>query len=136
MNKTLILIKPDAVRRKLIGKIIARFELEKLEIVEMKKMTILKEMAEKHYGEHKEKDFFLGLIDFITSGPIVAIILGGIEDIVPLVRKIVGATNPNEAEPGTIRHDLKDNPATTRENMVHASDSPASAKREINFFFR
>ena len=131
IERTLILIKPDAVRRKLIGEIITRFERKQLKIVAMKMMKITRELAEKHYEEHKGKDFFESLVEFITSGPLVAMIIEG-KNAISVCRKIIGKTNPQEAEPGTIRGDFG---IITQENLVHGSDSPESARREISIFF-
>lgn len=134
-QKSLIIIKPDAVKRKLIGKIINRFEENNLNIKALKMLTITKELAEQHYAEHKGKDFYTNLIDFITSGKSVAFILEG-ENAIPFIRELVGATNPAEAEDGTIRGDFKETPIkSVTENMVHASDSLESAEREIDLFF-
>jgi len=136
MNKTFVMIKPDGVSRKLIGKIINRFEKENFQIIAMKMFQISKELAEIHYAEHKGKNFYENLISFITSGPIVAMVLESDDNIVKKVREIVGATNPAEALPGTIRGDFKEIPVkSVTENMIHASDSKESAKREINLFF-
>jgi nucleoside-diphosphate kinase len=134
-QESLIIIKPDAVRRKLIGKIISRFEEHNLTINAMKMLKISKDLAEKHYAEHKGKEFYPNLIEFITSGKAVVLILEG-EDAIPYIREIVGATNPAEAEAGTIRGDFKERPVkSVTENMVHASDSLESAEREIRIFF-
>ncbi|MHA1439738.1 MAG: nucleoside-diphosphate kinase, partial [Promethearchaeota archaeon] len=136
MNKTFVMIKPDGVSRKLIGKIINRFEKENFQIIAMKMFQVSKELAEIHYAEHKGKSFYEKLISFITSGPIVAMVLKSDDNIVKKVREIVGATNPAEALPGTIRGDFKEIPVkSVTENMIHASDSKESAKREINLFF-
>lgn len=136
MNKTFVMIKPDAVRRGLIGKIINRFEENGLTILAMNAMEISKELAETHYTEHKGKEFYDRLIDFITSGMAVTMILAGDESVVSFVREIVGATNPAKAKEGTIRGDFKENPVkSVTENMVHASDSNESSKREITLFF-
>jgi len=135
MNKTFVMIKPDAVRRKLIGKIITRFEEAGIKILEMQMMHLDKEMAERHYAEHKGKDFFDNLIRFITSGEVVAMVLEG-EDIIAKVRQMIGATDPAKADAGTIRGDFKEVPVkSVTENMVHASDSPESAERELTHFF-
>jgi nucleoside-diphosphate kinase len=134
-QQSLIIIKPDAVRRKLIGKIINRFEENDLTINSLKMLRISKDLAEKHYAEHKGKEFYANLIEFITSGKAVVMILEG-EDAIPYIRELVGATNPAEAEEGTIRGDFKEKPVrSVTENMVHASDSPKSAEREIKLFF-
>ncbi|MFO8020381.1 MAG: nucleoside-diphosphate kinase [Promethearchaeia archaeon] len=135
MERSLVLIKPDATRRKLIGKILSRFEENNLTIKALKMLKISKELAEKHYAEHKGKDFYDDLIKFITSGPAIALILEG-KNAISYIRELVGATNPAEAKKGTIRGDLKKEPVTSvTENMVHASDSLESAKREITLFF-
>jgi len=125
------MLKPDTVRRKLIGRIIQRFEDKGLEIVEMKMLKIPKELAEKLYEEHKDKDFFESLVDFITSGRVVVMVIEG-ENAISVVRKMIGKTNPLEAEMGTIRGDFG---YSTPDNLVHASDSQESAKREIQLFF-
>lgn len=131
MERTLVLLKPDAVERGLIGEIIARFERKGLSIVEMRVETLTSSDAEAHYAEHAGKDFFEGLCSFITSGPLVKIILQG-TDAVRVVRAMIGKTNPNDAAPGTIRGDLA---SVTRRNLVHASDSLESAEREIALHF-
>ena len=125
------MLKPDAVRRKLIGRIIQRFEDKGLEIVEMKMLNIPRELAEKHYEEHKDKDFFKGLVEFITSGKVVAMVVEG-ERAISVVRKMIGKTNPLEADVGTVRGDFG---YSTPDNLIHASDSKDSAKREIDLFF-
>ncbi len=135
MNKTFVMIKPDGVNRKLIGKIIERFESANINILTMKMLQISKELAEKQYTEHEGKEFYDNLISFITSGHVVPMILEG-EDIIPKIREMVGATDPAKADPGTIRGDFKEDPVKTiTENMIHASDSNESAKREISLFF-
>ena len=126
MEKTLVLIKPDAVRRGLVGEVISRLEKKNLVISEMKLMSLSAGMAEKHYGEHKGKPFYPPLIEFITSGPLVALVVSG-DKAISIVRKLCGATNSAEAEPGTIRGDLS---ISNRENIVHSSDSAASAERD------
>ena len=131
MQRTLILLKPDAVGRRLVGKILARFEEKGLWIVAMKHMTMTQELADKHYAEHVSKPFFKDLCQFMTSSPLVAMVLEGSEAI-PLVRKLVGATKVLEAAPGTIRGDYA---LSTQQNLVHASDSPESAEREIKIWF-
>ncbi len=136
MNRTFVMVKPDAVKRKLVGKIINRFEEANLSILTMKLMEISKKLAEKHYAEHKGKEFYDNLIKFVTSGPVVTMVLEG-DNIIPKVREMVGATDPAKASPGTIRGDLREDPVkTVTENMIHASDSPESAQREINLFFK
>ncbi|MFW5895689.1 MAG: nucleoside-diphosphate kinase [archaeon] len=135
MERSLVLIKPDATRRKLVGKILARFEENNLSIKALKMLKISKELAEKHYAEHKGKNFYERLIDFITSGPAFAMVLEG-KNAISYIRELVGATNPAEAKEGTIRGDFKEEPVkSVTENMVHASDSPESARREISLFF-
>lgn len=130
------MVKPDGVKRKLVGKIINRFEDENINIVNMKLMEISKKLAEKHYAEHKGKGFYNNLINFVTSGPVVAMVLEG-ENIIPKVRKMTGATDPTKADLGTIRGDFKEIPVKNiTENMVHASDSVESAQREIKLFFK
>lgn len=130
-EKTFVMLKPDAVKRKLIGRIIQRFEDKGLEIIEMKMLTISRKLAEKHYEEHKDKDFFESLVEFITSGKVVAMVVEG-ERAVSVVRKMIGKTNPLEADVGTIRGDFG---FSTPDNLIHASDSEDSAKREIDLFF-
>jgi nucleoside-diphosphate kinase len=131
MQRTLILVKPDAFARGLTGEIIARFERKGLEIVALRGMTVTRELAESHYAEHSERPFFGELVEFITSGPIVAMILQG-GDAVMAARQLIGATNPLEAAPGSIRGDLA---LETGQNLVHGSDSPESAARESALFF-
>jgi nucleoside-diphosphate kinase len=131
MDRTLILVKPDAFARSLTGEIIARFERKGLRIVALRHMTIARELAERHYAEHAERAFFGELVDFITSGPLVAIVLEGFE-AVRAARQVSGATNPLEASPGSIRGDFS---LETGRNMVHGSDSPESAAREAALFF-
>jgi nucleoside-diphosphate kinase len=131
MDRTLILVKPDAFARNLTGEIIARFERKGLRIVALKQMTMKRELAERHYAEHLEKPFFGELADFITSGPLVAMVLEG-QEAVTAARQVIGATNPLEAAPGSIRGDFA---VLTGENMVHGSDSNESAAREAALFF-
>jgi nucleoside-diphosphate kinase len=131
MDRTLILVKPDAFARNLSGEIIARFERKGLRIVALRSMTVTRELAERHYAEHAERPFFGELVDFITSGPIVAMVLEGV-NAVKAARQLIGATNPLEAAPGTIRGDFAIEMGT---NMVHGSDSPESAAREAALFF-
>jgi len=125
------MLKPDAVKRKLMGRIIQRFEDKGLEIVEMKMLKMSRELAEKLYEEHRGKDFFEKLINFITSDRVVAMVIEG-EEAISVVRKMVGKTNPLEADMGTIRGDFG---YSTPDNLVHASDSRESARREIELFF-
>ena len=132
MERTYLMIKPDAVQRGLIGDIISRFEKKGLKLVAMKFMRIPKETAETHYGEHKGKKFYDPLIAYITSGPSVAMVWEG-EDAVSVCRNMMGKTNPKESAPGTIRGDYG---IQTGRNIIHGSDSPDSAKREISIFFR
>jgi nucleoside-diphosphate kinase len=131
MERTLILVKPDAFARSLSGEIIARFERKGLRIVALRHMTVTRELAEQHYEEHAARPFFGELVDFITSGPIVAMVLEG-QDAVKAARQVIGATNPLEAAPGSIRGDFA---IETGQNMVHGSDSPESAARESALFF-
>ncbi len=131
-QRTLVLLKPDAVNRRLMGEIIARFEKKGLKIVAMKMLWLSKEMAEKHYEVHKGKPFYDSLIDYITSAPIVAMVLEG-DNAIEVVRRMMGKTNGVEAEPGTIRGDYA---MSVQNNLVHGSDSEESAKREISLFFK
>ena len=132
MERTFIALKPDAVQRGLIGDVIARFERKGFKLVGMKLMQVSKQLAESHYGEHKEKPFFAGLVDFITSGPIVAMVWEG-ANVVASGRKMMGATNPKDSEPGTIRGDYA---VDLGRNVIHGSDSVESAQREIGLFFQ
>jgi nucleoside-diphosphate kinase len=131
MDRTLILVKPDAFARNLSGEIIARFERKGLRIVALRTLTVTPELAEQHYAEHQGKPFFGELVEFITSGPIVAMVLEGVE-AVKAARQVIGATNPLEAAPGSIRGDFA---LETGQNMVHGSDSAESAAREAALFF-
>ncbi|HEX8065511.1 MAG TPA: nucleoside-diphosphate kinase [Thermoleophilaceae bacterium] len=131
MARTLILVKPDAFARGLTGEVIARFERKGLRIAAMKQMTVERELAERHYEEHREKPFFGDLVEFITGGPLVAIVMEGHEAVVA-ARQAIGATNPLEAATGSIRGDLA---LEVQTNLVHGSDSPESAAREIGIFF-
>jgi len=131
MDKTLILVKPDAFARGLSGEIISRFERKGLRITALKHMTVAEELAVKHYAEHEGKPFFADLVEFITSGPIVAMVLEGYE-AVTAARQVIGATNPLEASPGSIRGDYA---LEVGQNMVHGSDSNESAEREAKLFF-
>jgi nucleoside-diphosphate kinase len=130
IEKTLIILKPDAVKRKLIGKIISRFEMKGLNIKELTMAKLDSYILEKHYEEHKNKAFFNDLIDFMTSGSVILIVLEG-KNCIKTVRKMVGATDPFEADPGTIRGDFAH---SLTENVIHASDSKNSADREIKLF--
>lgn len=131
MERTLILVKPDAFARNLTGEIIARFERKGLRIVALKHMTMTRELAGQHYAEHEGKPFFGELVDFITSAPLVAMVLEG-EQAVAAARQVIGATNPVNAAPGSIRGDYA---IAVGQNMVHGSDSDASAAREAALFF-
>ncbi len=131
MDRTLILVKPDAFARSLTGEIIVRFERKGLRLVALRLMTMERELAERHYAEHAERPFFGELVEFITSGPLVAMVLEGV-DAVKAARQAIGATNPLEAAPGSIRGDFA---TETGQNMVHGSDSPESAAREAALFF-
>ncbi len=131
MDRTLILVKPDAFARSLTGEIIGRFERKGLRIVALRHMTVERDLAELHYAEHAERPFFGELVDFITSGPLVAMVLEGV-DAVRAARQVIGATNPLEAAPGSIRGDFA---IETGKNLVHGSDSPESAAREAELFF-
>ena len=131
MEKTLILVKPDAFARGLSGEIIARFERKGLKIVAAKYMTVSEDLAKQHYAEHTERPFFGELVSFITSGPIMALVFEG-QDAVKAARQVIGATNPLEAAPGSIRGDFA---IAVGQNMVHGSDSPESGQREAGLFF-
>jgi nucleoside-diphosphate kinase len=131
MEQTLVLVKGDGVRRKLVGEIISRIEARGLDIVDMKLMDVGRELAEQHYAEHRQKPFFEELVEFITATPVVAMRIGG-EGSIMAMRTLMGATNPAEAAPGTIRGDLA---LSMPDNLVHGSDSPESAERELSLFF-
>ena len=131
MDRTLILVKPDAFARNLTGEILARFERKGLRIAALKLMTMDRALAEQHYAEHEGKPFFGELVEFITSGPLVAMVLQGHEAVVA-ARQVIGATNPLEAAPGSIRGDFA---LEVGQNMVHGSDSNESAAREVGLFF-
>jgi nucleoside-diphosphate kinase len=131
MDRTLILVKPDAFARGLTGEIIARFERKGLRIVALKHMTLTEALATKHYAEHEGKPFFGELVSFITSGPLVAMVLEG-QAAITAARQVIGATNPLEAVPGSIRGDFA---IEVGQNMVHGSDSPESGQREAALFF-
>jgi nucleoside-diphosphate kinase len=132
VERTFVAVKPDGVERILVGEVVGRFEKRGLKIVGMKFMKVTKEMAEQHYGEHKGKPFYDGLVSYITSGPIVAMALEG-KNAVALARQTIGATKPQEAAPGTIRGDLA---VEIGRNIVHGSDSPENGQREIGIFFK
>ena len=129
--KTFFMIKPDGVQRNLVGEIISRVEAKGFSVTKIKMMTISKELAEQHYGEHKDKPFFNDLVSFITSGPVVAMQVEG-ENVVLQIRNLMGATNPSESTPGSIRGDLA---TKLDKNVVHGSDSDESAERELSLFF-
>jgi nucleoside-diphosphate kinase len=131
-NRTLVLCKPDAVERRLVGEIVGRLERRGLTIVAMELRQIDEDLAGRHYDEHREKPFFGDLVAFITRSPLVAMVVEGPEDTWQVVRTMMGATNPVNADPGTIRGDLA---LETQENLVHGSDGPESAAREIALFF-
>ena len=131
MDRTLILVKPDAFERNLTGEIIARFERKGLSIAALKHMTVSRDIAERHYSEHREKPFFGDLVEFITGGPLVALVLEG-HEAVAAARQVIGATNPVEAAPGSIRGDFG---LEVQTNLVHGSDSAESAARETALFF-
>jgi len=131
MEKSFVMMKPDAVQRRLMGQVLSRFEEKGLQIVAAKLMHISKDLAKEHYGEHSEKPFFGGLVEYITSSAVLAMVIQG-DDCISLIRKMVGATNPKEADLGTIRGDFA---LDMGRNIIHASDSPQSAEREIALFF-
>ncbi|AEH47444.1 MULTISPECIES: nucleoside-diphosphate kinase [Parageobacillus] len=132
MERTFIMVKPDGVQRNLIGEIVARFEKKGFQLVGAKLMQVSRELAEQHYAEHKERPFFGELVDFITSGPVFAMVWEG-ENVIATARQMMGKTNPQEAAPGTIRGDYG---LTVGKNVIHGSDSPESAEREIRLFFK
>ena len=131
MQKSLVLLKPDAVQRGLIGELISRLERRGLKLVAMKMMRVSEELGRTHYAAHVERPFFPGLIEFITSGPIVAMVWEG-KNVVELVRTMMGATDPQNAAPGTIRGDFA---VSVGPNLIHGSDSEEAAAREIDLFF-
>jgi nucleoside-diphosphate kinase len=130
-ERTLILIKPDGVQRALVGRLVQRYEDRGLKLVGLKLMAASRDLAEEHYAEHRERPFFGGLVEFITSRPLVAMAVEG-PNAISVCRAINGATRPNEAAPGSIRGDFA---LETGQNIVHASDSPESAERELNLWF-
>jgi nucleoside-diphosphate kinase len=132
MEKTFLMVKPDGVQRNLIGEIVGRFEKKGFQLVGAKLMLISDELAKQHYGEHKERPFFGELVDFITSGPVFAMVWEG-ENVIAAARQMMGATNPKDSQPGTIRGDFA---VTVGKNIIHGSDSPGSAEREIALFFK
>jgi len=131
MEQTFLMVKPDGVKRGLVGDILGRFETKGFRIADAKLMHITRELAETHYGEHKGKPFFEELVTFITSGPVFAFVLEG-ENVVQIARLMMGKTNPLDAQPGTVRGDFA---YDFTQNVIHGSDSPESAKREIGLFF-
>ena len=131
-ERTFVLVKPDGVQRGLVGEILRRFENRGLQLVALKMVQLSREVAEEYYAEHKDKAFFSGLVDYVTSGPAVAMLWDG-ENAVAVVRKTIGATDPAKAEPGTIRADFGLN---IGRNVIHGSDSPESAKHETGLFFK
>ena len=130
-ERTLVLVKPDGVQRLLVGRILARFEERGLKLVGLKLVHVDRALAEQHYAVHREKPFFGGLVDFITSSPLVAVALDG-PNAIAVVRAMVGSTRPHEAAPGTIRGDFA---LETAQNIVHASDSPETAAVELGLWF-
>lgn len=132
MERTYLMVKPDGVQRNLVGEIVSRFENKGFQLVGAKLLTVTKEMAETHYAEHKERPFFGELVDFITSGPVFAMVWEG-ENVIKTARLMMGATNPADALPGTIRGDFA---AKLSMNVIHGSDSVESAAREIGIFFK
>jgi nucleoside-diphosphate kinase len=131
MERTFAMVKPDGVQRGLVGEVIRRFENKGIKIAALKLMQIKPELAEKHYAEHKERSFFADLVNFITSGPVAAMVLEG-DNVIAMVRTMMGVTNPKDSAPGTIRGDFG---MTIDKNIIHGSDSPVSAAREIGIFF-
>ena len=130
-ERTLVLVKPDGVRRGLVGEVVTRLERKGLALVAMELRTLPRETAEEHYGEHRERPFFGELVEFITSGPTLALVLEG-AGAIATVRRTMGATNPADSEPGSIRGDFA---LSMPDNLVHGSDSPESAEREIGLWF-
>ena len=131
MQRTLVLAKPDAVQRGLVGEIIGRFERKGLKVIGLRFLAVPRDMAEQHYAVHAGKHFYEGLVEFITSGPVAAIALDG-PDAIAVVRRMVGTTMPNEAEPGTIRGDFG---ISGLRNLIHASDAPETAESELALWF-
>ncbi|HLQ84310.1 MAG TPA: nucleoside-diphosphate kinase [Pseudogracilibacillus sp.] len=131
MQKSFIMVKPDGVQRGIVGEVVKRFESKGFKLVGAKLMNVSTELAETHYGEHKERPFFGELVDFITSGPVFAMVWEG-ENVISTSRLMIGETNPAEAAPGSIRGDFA---VTVGKNIIHGSDSPESAEKEINLFF-
>ncbi len=131
MERTFVMIKPDGVRRKIAGQIISRIEQRGLEIIAMNMLVPSRVLAQQHYEVHKGKEFFEPLVEFITSGRVIAMVVEG-ENAIKLVRNMIGAVNPEQAQPGTIRGDFT---TSTRENLIHGSDSPQAAAYEIGLWF-
>lgn len=131
MQRTLVLIKPDAVERGLVGEVLGRLERKGLRVERMELRTMSSELADRHYAEHVDKPFYPGLKEFMTSAPLVALIASG-DEAIPVVRALAGSTDGRKAEPGTIRGDLS---LSNQRNLIHASDSEESAKREIDLWF-
>jgi nucleoside-diphosphate kinase len=132
LERTFLMIKPDGVQRNLVGEIIRRFEAKGFTLVGLKLMSVSKELASQHYDVHKERPFFNGLVEFITSGPVVAMVWEG-EGVIASARKIIGATNPLNAEPGTIRGDYG---VTVGRNLIHGSDALETAQQEVSLWFK
>jgi nucleoside-diphosphate kinase len=132
VERTLVLVKPDGVQRRLIGEVIGRFERRGLHLIALKLLRIDRDLAERHYAEHQSKPFFASLVDFITSAPVVAMVWEG-DDAVAQVRSMMGATNPSAAAPGSIRGDLA---VSIGNNVVHGSDSPGRGAEEVALFFQ
>jgi len=132
LERTFLAIKPDGVQRKLVGEIIRRFETKGFTLVGLKFTNVSRELAEQHYGVHRERPFFASLVDFITSGPVVAMVWEG-EGVIASARKVIGATNPLNAEPGTLRGDFGVN---IGRNIIHGSDAPETAQTEISLWFK
>jgi len=132
LERTFLMIKPDGVQRNLVGEIIRRFEAKGFTLVGLKLMSVSKELASQHYDVHKERPFFSGLVEFITSGPVVAMVWEG-EGVIASARKIIGATNPLNAEPGTIRGDYG---VTVGRNLIHGSDALETAQQEVSLWFK
>ena len=132
MERTFTMIKPDGIRKGLIGEVIGRFERRGLVVEELRLDYLTSDIAETHYGEHEGKPFFSDLVEYVTSGPVVLMMLTGIEGTVEIARQMIGATDPAKAAPGTIRGDFA---TEISENIIHGSDSTASARRELALFF-
>jgi len=132
MEKSFLMVKPDGVQRNLIGEIVNRFEKKGFKLASAKLMQVSEDLAKEHYGEHKDKPFFGELVEFVTSGPVFAMVWEG-ENVIKTARQMMGATNPTEAAAGTIRGDFG---LTVGKNVIHGSDSLESAEREINLFFK